>query len=74
MSGLEKFHNIISIFTTSFTVDNEAVEELRLILEKEKNREVSHDEAEKIGRDLITIMEALANGRVIVAQRDDKEL
>lgn len=73
MSGLEKFHNIISIFTTSFTVDNDAVEELRLILEKEKNREVSHDEAEKIGRDLITVMETLANGRVIVAHRGDKE-
>lgn len=74
MSGLEKFHNIISIFTTSFTVDNEAVEELRLILEKERNREVSHDEAEKIGRDLVTVMEALANGRVIVAHREDKDL
>jgi hypothetical protein len=73
MSGLEKFHNIISIFTTSFTVDNEAVEELRLILEKEKNREVSHDEAEKIGRDLVTVMEALANGRVIVSRRGDNE-
>ena len=73
MSGLQKFHNIISIFTTSFTVDEAAIEELRVILEKQNNREVSHDEAEKVGRDLITAMETLANGRVIVARRGDKE-
>lgn len=73
MSGLQKFHNIISIFTTSFTVDEAAIEELRVILEKQNNREVSHDEAEKVGRDLITVMETLANGRVIVARRGDKE-
>lgn len=66
----ETFHNIASIITKSFIIDNQAIEELRIILKEQNEREVSHDEAEKIGRSLITIVEALANGRTITANRN----
>lgn len=66
----ETFHNIASIITRSFIIDNEAIEELRIILKEQNEREVSHDEAEKIGRSLITVVEALANGRTIIANRN----
>lgn len=66
----ETFHNIASIITKSFIIDNEAIEELRIILKEQNEREVSSDEAEKIGRSLITVVEALANGRTITANRN----
>ncbi len=65
----ETFHNLVSIITKSFKIDDKAIEELRVILSEQNDREVSHDEAEKIGRSLVTVIETLANGRTIIANR-----
>lgn len=72
MSGIEKFHNLVSIFTSSFRVNDEDIEELRLILERERKRTVTFEEAEEVGKGLVTVLEALANGRRIVARKGDK--
>ena len=72
MSGIEKFHNLASIFTSSFRVNDEDIEELRLILERERKRTVTFEEAEEVGKGLVTVLEALANGRRIVARKGDK--
>ncbi len=69
MSGIDKFHNLASLFTSSFRVDNQDIEELRAILEREKKRKVTFEEAEEVGKGLITLMETLANGRKIVATK-----
>jgi len=65
----ETFHNIIKIISKSFKVDEAAINELRTILEEQNKKKISHDEAEKIGRSLITIIETLANGRTITIDR-----
>jgi hypothetical protein len=67
MGGIEKFHNLAKILTSAFSIDDEAIEELRVILEKQQHRVITHAEAEEVGRDLITVIETLANGRTIVA-------
>ena len=72
MSGMKAFHNVIAILTIQFKVDTEAIEELRVILEKQQDREVTIDEAEAVGRSLISVVETLANGRMIVTQKGDK--
>jgi hypothetical protein len=72
MSGLDAFHNVAAILSKQFRVDNEAVEELRIILEKQHKRTVTHEEAEAVGRSLINVVETLANGRTIVAHEGDK--
>ena len=69
MSGIEKLHNLASLFTSSFRVDNKDIEELRAILECEKNRKVTFEEAEEVGKGLVTLMETLANGRKIIVTR-----
>lgn len=68
MSGLNKVHNIIKILTESFRVDDEAIEELRIILEKQHKRPITTKQAEEVGRDLITVVETLANGRTITSK------
>jgi hypothetical protein len=60
-----KIHNLASIITNSFKVDTEAIEKLRLILEEQNERQVSFDEADDVARSLVTVMETLANGRLI---------
>jgi hypothetical protein len=72
MSGIEKFHNIAAILTRSFRVDDEAIEELRVILEHQNQRSITHDQAEEVGRKLITVIETLANGRTITANQEEK--
>jgi hypothetical protein len=69
--GISKFHNFVGIITESFRVDNEAIEELRVILEQQNEREIKYDEAEQIGRSLITVLETLANGRTITISKDE---
>ena len=70
MSGLDKFHNIVKILTESFQVDDEAIEDLRTILAEQRGEEVTTEQAENVGRDLISIVETLANGRTITCRRD----
>ena len=72
MSGMKAFHNVVAILTKQFKVDTEAIEELRIILEKQQNREVTVEEAEAVGRSLINVVETLANGRTIVAHKEDR--
>ena len=72
MSGMKAFHNVVAILTKQFKVDTEAIEELRIILEKQQNREVTVEEAEAVGRSLINLVETLANGRTIVAHKEDR--
>lgn len=72
MSGFDTFHNITAILSKQFRVDDSAIEELRVILEKQHGREVSKKEAETVGRSLIHVVETLANGRAIVAREGDK--
>lgn len=72
MSGIGKIHNVIKILTESFRVDDDAIEDLRIILEEQHKRPVTVDEAEEVGRDLITVIETLANGRMITAKGDVK--
>jgi len=72
MSGLDAFHNIAAILSKQFRVDDAAVEELRVILEKQHNRKVTSAEAEAVGRSLINVVETLANGRTIVASEGEK--
>jgi len=72
MSGFDAFHNITAILSKQFKVDDSAIEELRVILEKQHGREVSKKEAETVGRSLIHVVETLANGRTIVAHEGDK--
>lgn len=67
----ETFHNLVSIMTKSFIIDNEAIEELRVILEQQNEREIKYDEAEQIGRSLVTVLETLANGRTITISKDE---
>lgn len=69
MSGIDKFHNLASLFTSSFRVGNQDIEELRAILEREKKRKVTFEEAGEVGKGLITLMETLANGRKIIATK-----
>lgn len=69
----ETFHNLVSIMTKSFKIDNEAIEELRVILEHQNEREIKYDEAEQIGRSLVTVLETLANGRTITASKDESD-
>jgi hypothetical protein len=71
MSGFEAFHNVTAILSKQFRVDEAAIEELRIILEKQHGREVSKREAEAVGRSLIRTVETLANGRTIVASKGD---
>ena len=71
MSGLDVFHNVAAILGKQFTVDDAAVEDLRIILEKQNNRKITREEAEAIGRSLINVVETLANGRTIVASEGD---
>lgn len=73
MSGLDKFHNLASLFTTSFSVNNEEIEELRAILEREQKRKVTFEEAEEVGKGLVTLYETLANGRKIIATKKGEE-
>lgn len=73
MSGIDAFHNVIAILGKQFTVSTEAVEELRVILEKQHNRPVTHQEAEAVGRSLVNVVETLANGRTITVQRRSHE-
>jgi len=73
MSGLDKFHNVIKILTESFRVDDEAIEELRIILEKQHKRTITTEQAEEVGRDLITVVETLANGRMITTKSGVKQ-
>ncbi len=72
MSGVEKLHNIAAILTQSFRVDYEAIEELRVILEHQNQYPITHDQAEEVGRKLISVIETLANGRSITVNREDK--
>ncbi len=72
MSGIDKLHNVIAIVTRSFAVDNDAIEDLRLILERQKGRKVTHEQAETFGRDLIEVMETLANGKAIVPPKREQ--
>jgi len=72
MGGINKFHNLVSIFTSSFRVSDEDIEELRLILERERKCRVTFNEAEEVGKGLVTILEALANGRKIIARKVDE--
>lgn len=65
------FHNVIAVLSRSFRIDDEAIEELRVILEEQNGREVSLEEAEKVGRGLVGIAETLANGRTIVAPQGE---
>ena len=67
----ETFHNLVSIMTKSFKIDEKAIEELRVILEQQNEREVSYVEAEQISRSLITVLETLANGRTITSFGDE---
>jgi len=69
----EAFHNLVSIITKSFKIDDKAIEELRIILSEQNAREVSHDEAEEIGRSLVTVIETLANGRTIITNRSSND-
>lgn len=73
MSGFEKFHNLASLFASSFSVNSQEIEELRGILEREQKREVSFEEAEEVGKGLITLYETLANGRKIVATQKGED-
>lgn len=70
MSGTEKFHNVIKILTESFQVDDEAIDELREILERQQKQIVTKKQAEEVGLGLITIVETLANGRTIIVKGD----
>lgn len=72
MSGLEVFHNVTAIVSKQFRVDDAAIEELRVILEKHHGREVSTREAEAVGRSFIHVVETLANGKTIVAATGDE--
>lgn len=72
MSGFDKLHNVVSILTDSFRVDEAALDDLRHILEKEHQREVSRDEAEAFGRNLITVVETLANGKKVTVKKDER--
>ena len=72
MGGISKFHNLISIFTSSFRVNDQDIEVLRAILEREQNRRVTFEEAEEVGKGLITVLETLANGRKIVVKKDEE--
>lgn len=67
MDGLR---NLTAIITKHFTVDEEAIEELRVILEHQNGRKVTHDEAEAVGRKLINVVETLANGRKIIVEKE----
>lgn len=69
----ETFHNLVSVVTKSFMIDNEAIEELRVILEQQNEREVKYDEAEKISRSLVTVLETLANGRTITISEEEND-
>ena len=74
MGGIDKFHNLVSIFTSSFRVNDEDIEVLRSILEREKNRKVTFEEAEEVGKGLVSLLETLANGRKIIATKRGDEL
>lgn len=69
----EQFHNLVSIITKSFKIDYEAIEELRVILEKQNECEFKYDEAEQVGRSLVAILETLANGRRITISKDNDD-
>lgn len=71
MSGIDKIHNVIKILTDSFQVDDEAIEELRVILSEREGCEVSTAQAEEVGAGLIAIVETLANGRPIIGRKED---
>lgn len=73
MSGTDKFHNLASIFTSSFRVNDRDIEELRAILEREQKRKVTPEEADEVGRGLITVLETLANGRKIIVKKGDQQ-
>lgn len=70
MGGISKFHNLVSIFTSSFRVNDQDIEVLRSILEREQKRKVTFEEAEEVSKGLITVLETLANGRKIVVNRE----
>ncbi len=73
MSGINKFHNLASIFTSSFRVNDQDIEELRVILEREQKRKVTPEEADEVSRGLITVLETLANGRKIIVKKGDQQ-
>lgn len=66
----EKFHNVLALMTKSFRIDEQAIEELRTILEEQNERQMTYDEAEQIGCSLVTVIETLANGRIITVETD----
>lgn len=72
MGGINKFYNLASIFTSSFRVNDQDIEELRAILEHEQKRTVTFEEAEEVGKGLVTVLETLANGRKIVVKKGDE--
>jgi hypothetical protein len=47
--------------TRFFAPDKERIERLRVILEKEQNRQVTRDEAENVGIELIGLFECLGS-------------
>ena len=74
MVSKKSFKGITQKLVGVITVNNERIEELRQILESEKNRPVTHEEAKNVRESLITVYKVLAGDREIlgVARTEDK--
>ena len=51
-----------------FVPDKERIELLRTILEQEQNRKIPYEEAEEVGRELISFYECLASDHRVIEQ------
>ncbi len=66
MSGTERLKKAHTQVASLLMPDKVRVERLRQILEAEQHRSVSYEEANEIGRELISFFECLAGDRKIV--------
>lgn len=66
MNPMRNIYDKRAELASIYVSDKDRTEKLRLIMQKQLNREVSYDEAQKAATDLIDFYKTLAQGKKIV--------
>lgn len=73
MSSKDFIDKTKQYFADFMLPDKERIEKLRLILESEQKRKITHKEAEEVGIELMGLYECLAGHRKIIRRPEDSE-
>jgi len=66
MASNGSFKSITQKLIGVISIDNEAVEDLRKILEEERQQPITHEQAKEVGESLITVFKVLAGDREVL--------